>query len=61
MSRGLKDLPEQNLRELEGILVTFKQLEGNEEAKVQGSGLEESREIICHSTRACVPSGHARA
>jgi hypothetical protein len=34
VSCGLKDLPNQNLRELEGILVTFKQLEGNEEAKV---------------------------
>jgi inorganic pyrophosphatase len=52
VSRGLKDLPDQNLRELEGILVTFKQLEGNEEAKVQDFGLEESREIIRHSTRA---------
>ena len=52
MSRGLKDLPEQNLRELAGILVTFKQLEENEEAKVQDFGLEGSREIIRHSTRA---------
>jgi len=49
----LEDLPEQNLRELENFFVTFSQLEGDEEAEVQGwQGLEETHEIIRESIQA---------
>jgi inorganic pyrophosphatase len=50
---SLEDMPEQNLREIEDFFVTFSQLEGDEEAEVQGwRGLEETYEIIRESTQA---------
>ena len=48
----LEDLPEQNRRELENFFVTFSQLEGDEEAEVQGwLGLEETYEVIRQSAQ----------
>jgi inorganic pyrophosphatase len=50
---SLDDMPEQNLREIENFFVTFSQLEGDEEAEVQGwHGLEETHEIIREGSRA---------
>ena len=47
---SLDDLPDQNLREIENFFVTFKQLEGDEEAEIQGwVGQEETYEIIRQS------------
>ncbi len=48
----LEDMPDQNLRELENFFVTYSQLEGDEEAGVQGwLGLEETHEVIRQSTQ----------
>jgi inorganic pyrophosphatase len=50
--KALKDLPEQNLREIEQFFTTFKRLEGDEKAEVQGwCGSEEAYEIIRRSAR----------
>ena len=51
--QSLDDMTEQNLRDVEQFFVTFKQLEGDEDAEVRGwCGIEEAHEIIRQSTQA---------
>lgn len=45
--RSLDDMAEQNLHDIENFFVTFKQLEGDEEAQVAGwRGIEEAHEVV---------------
>jgi inorganic pyrophosphatase len=51
--QSLDDMTEQNLRDVEQFFVTFKQLEGDEDAEVRGwRDMEEAHEIIRQSTQA---------
>jgi inorganic pyrophosphatase len=49
---SLDDMTEQNLHDVERFFVTFKQLEGDEDAEVRGwHGIEETHEIIRQCTQ----------